>query len=656
MDNQVINNIKSLGIDMIQTAGSGHPGIVLGAAPIIYTLFKNHININTSDSKWVNRDRFILSSGHGSALLYATLYMAGYNITIDDLKQFRQINSVTPGHPEYQKTVGVDISTGPLGEGIAMAVGMAIAEKKLKQETIIENSNRWKGSTSLIDHNIYVLCGDGDIMEGISYEAMSLAGTMGLDNLIILYDSNSVSLDSNTEHTFKTDISSLVRSMGWDYIYVKNGENIKDIDHSIEKAKRNNKPTLIEIKTIIGRGTFFEGTSQAHGSLLKDDELAQLKRNLGCINPFYVDEQAKNYFSKSIATRCDNKYQTWAKNYQTWNNINHKNIGYFLKNETMINSNIFDLSFDSEKRLPMREWNHIILNKIALKIPNLIAGSADLASSTGCYLEEMDEIYKNHFDGRNIRFGVRENSMAAIMNGLATYGYLPICSTFLVFSDYLKPSLRLTALMNLPVIYLFTHDSINIGQDGPTHQPIEHLSSLRSTPNMAVFRPCDPNEILGCYEYIFKNKIPATIIISKMEIPLLNNSSKNISNGGYVIRKEKNKLDGIIIATGTEVHTAIHIAEDLIREQNLDIRVVSMPNRELFLKQNNEYQEEILPKGYKKIVIEAGAQSGWEGFVYRNDYLCTLNKFGTSAKKEAVLKYMNFDYDTIKSKILKLLK
>lgn len=656
MDNQVINNIKSLGIDMIQTSGSGHPGIVLGAAPIMYVLFKNHLNINTSDSKWVNRDRFILSAGHGSALLYATLYISGYNITMDDLKQFRQVESVTPGHPEYQKTVGVDISTGPLGEGIATAVGMAIAEKKLSSETKLENSSKWKNNDSLIDHNIYVLCSDGDLMEGISYEAMSLAGTLGLDNLIVLYDSNSVSLDESTQYTFQTNVGNLVKAMGWDYIYVKNGENIKDIDRSIAKAKKNNKPTLIEIKTIIGKGTFMEGNHLAHGTLLKNDELVQLKSNLGCVNSFFVDEAAKNYFSRYISTRCNNQYQKWSNNYQIWKKTNHKNIDYLLKNEIVIDSHLFDLSFDKTKRFSMRLWNKMILNQIGKNIPNLIVGSADLATSTGCYLEEQEYISKQNFSGQNIRFGVRENSMAAIMNGLSTYGYLPICSTFLAFSDYLKPSLRLTALMNLPVIYLFTHDSINIGQDGPTHQPIEQLASLRAIPNMSVFRPCDPNEIVGCYEYILKSKKPSSLIISKMEVPILDGSSRNISVGGYVIKKETNKIDGIIIATGTEVHTAIHLAEDLFREQNLDIRVVSMPNRELFLKQNNIYQEEILPKGYRKIVIEAGTSLGWEGFVYRNDYLITLNKFGVSGKKDDVLKYMNFDYNNIKTKILRLLK
>lgn len=660
MDNQVINNIKALGIDMIQNAKSGHPGIVLDAAPIIYTLFANHLNINTSDSKWINRDRFVMSAGHGSALLYATLYMAGYNISIDDLKNFRRISSITPGHPELGITPGVDMTTGPLGQGLATAVGMALAEAKLESETKFPKKSNFSPSNSLINHKIYVLCSDGDLMEGISYEAASLAGNLNLNNLIVLYDSNNVCLDGSTTNTFTENVCARFESMGWNSIYVKNGDDIKAIDKAITKAKSSNKPTLIEIKTTIGKGSFLEGTNKIHGGVLKQEDYEQIKYNLGFPkNQFYVDDRAKEYFSKQVSTRSAKKYNEWANNYQEFNNGiigDTEKFKYIFNKENNIDLLSIDFNFDEDFKESLRVTNKRVLFEISKRLPNFIGGSADLAGPTGCYLDGYEDISSSNYKGRNIHFGVRENAMGAILNGLSLYNYIPFGSTFLSFFDYLKPSLRMSCLMKLPVTYIFSHDSINIGQDGPTHQPIEQLASLRSIPNMYVYRPCDANELIGSYNSVLNNKKTSSIILSRIDVPILKYSSKDIDKGAYIIRQEEGILNGIIISTGTDVHTAIHIADDLYREYKLNVRVVSMPCKELYLNQNDEYKELVLPKGYKKFVIEAGSSLGWEGFVYNEKYLITLDKFGASGTKDEVLEYMEFDYETIKNRIIELLK
>jgi len=644
--NRVINNIKTLGIDMINEANSGHPGIVLGAAPIMYTLYKNHLNINVNDPKWLNRDRFVMSAGHGSALLYATLYMTGY-LTIDDLKDFRKINSRTPGHPEVNITPGVDMSTGPLGQGISSAVGMAIAERKLNALTKLPNGE------SLIDHKIYVLCGDGDLMEGVSNEAASLAGSLKLSNLIVLYDSNDVCLDGYTNMTFNENICSKFEAMGWNSIFVKNGEDIRAIDKAITKAKKSNKPTIIEIKTTIGKGSLIEGTNTVHGKVLEEDDIKQLKDKLNIINnPFYVDIQEKEKFQKEIFERSSHKYEKWVEHYKEY------------KEGKLKDSELFDFIFDDEKEYSInleinddlkeatRITNKKVINEIAKIVHSFIGGSADLSSSTGCFLEDKKVIESNDFTGSNILFGVREHAMGSILNGLALYGFKPFGSTFLSFSDYLKPAIRMSSFMNLPVTYVFSHDSINIGEDGPTHQPIEQLVSLRAIPNMDVYRPCDAKELIGCWNEIIKRNKPASLILSRIESPVI--GSTDVSRGGYILEDSEN-FKAIVIATGTDVVTAYNLKQDLKLNHNIDIRVVSMPNRELFLKQDNLYKEQVLPKGYKKFVIEAGSKFGWEGFVYSDKYLITLDKFGASGKKDDVLKHMNFDYDTIKQKILEML-
>lgn len=660
MEREIINTIKSLGIDMIAKAGSGHSGIVLGAAPILYTLYAEHMNISTSDPNWVNRDRFVMSAGHGSALLYATLFMAGYNLTIDDLKNFRKLGSKTPGHPEVRVTPGVDMSTGPLGQGVASAVGMAIAEKMLESKYKFPKKNRFEKERSLIQYRVYALCGDGDLMEGISYEAASLAGTLNLDNLIILYDSNDITLDGKTEVTFKENVLDRFKAMGWHTDLVKNGLVVADIDKAIRRAKASGKPAIIEIKTIIGVGSALAGTNAVHGKPLEKEDIEQLKIGFGLSNiPFAVEEQVALPFRKKITDRSSKKYEEWTSNYREYVETVLEGDSSYLRDLLSHKDpiDLSDLEFEFKEKEATRVTNGKVMNLIAGKVPTLIGGSADLSSSTMTYLKEEGEFSVQNRSGKNIMFGVREHAMGAILNGLALSGFRPFGSTFLVFSDYVKPAIRLSALMNLNVTYIFTHDSINVGQDGPTHEPIEQLAMLRSIPNHLVFRPADGREIVGSWNYILNSNHPNSLVLSRVETDQVKgSSSESVLKGGYVVSPEAKDLHGILIATGSEVPLAIQIKEELYRTCKLDLRVVSMPSRELFLKQDASYQKEILPACVRTIVIEALSSMGWESFVYDPKYLITVNQFGASGTKDEVLSFCKFDYQTIRNRVLELLK
>ena len=661
MDKDIISNIKSLGIDMIHRAGSGHPGIVLGAAPIIYTLFAYHLNINVNDPQWINRDRFVMSAGHGSALLYATMFMAGYPLTIDDLKSFRKIHSKTPGHPEYGLTSGVEMSTGPLGQGIASAVGMALGGKILETRYQLHPLAKKKQTRKMLDHRVYVLCGDGDLMEGVSYEACSFAGSHNLDNLIVLYDSNQVSLDGGTEHTFTENTRERFHAMGWHTEFVKDGEDVHEISRAIEKAKESGKPSFIEIRTVIGRGSLDEGTNKVHGKPLSNEDIAQWKASLNLTNEeFSYSSALQTEFQRLIVAHSRAKYDGWASEYRefTADKAIEKDdeFNFIFGKPISVDLLKYEWDFRSIEAEPLRNTNQTIMTDIAKLVPNFIGGSADLASSTNAYLLGQKDISKKDYNGRNIWFGVREHGMAAILNGLALSNFRPFGSTFLTFADYLKPAMRMSALMKLPVTYIFTHDSIEIGSDGPTHQPVEQLAMLRSIPNMTVFRPADAREIVGAWNYILNQNMPVSLVISKTSVPVLSTTNaSNVARGAYVIRKETDKLNGIIIATGTEVHTAMKIAERLAQEK-IDCRVVSMPSRELFLRQDKEYQEEVLPIGYKKVVIEAGSSFGWHQFVYNEKYLITVNEFGASGSPQDVLKEKGFDEETIYGRVRKLLR
>jgi len=654
IDKKIIDNIKMLGINMIDSAQSGHPGIVLSSAPIIYALYSRHLNINPNDPTWLNRDRFVLSAGHGSALLYACLYMAGYNITLDDLKGFRQLESITPGHPELNVTPGVDLSTGPLGQGFASAVGMAIAEKYLKSNYNVDKKYE------IFNHNIYVLCGDGDLMEGISYEASSLAGNLKLDNLIVLYDSNNTSLDGKTNMTFSEDICKRFESQNWNYILVKNGEDVDAIDKAIIHAKKSDKPTIIEIKTTIGNGSLLEDSNKVHGIPLSSEDIEQLSKKLDIRNiPFSPSSDAVESFRNMIKSRVGLEYDRWNDMYNEFIDNSDNDIKRdfnILKGDTNIDFNILQKHVSEDLDEALRISNGSILNLLCSNTKLFIGGSADVSSSTKTYLNDQGDFTKDNYKGKNIWFGVREHAMGAILNGISTYNIRTFGSTFLSFSDYLKPAIRMSAIMNLPVTYIFTHDSINIGEDGPTHQPIEQLSMLRNIPNLTVYRPCDAKEIIGCYNVISKSKNPSCIILSRNKVKLQKNSNyKKVECGAYIIKKEKNKLDCVLISSGSDIDNVINIANEL-ESDGYGIRVVSMPSKELLLKQSDEYVNEIFDKGIIKILIESSSDRNIDNRINGDIKFITLNKFGVSGKMNDVLKYMEFDFDSVKRKIEYLIK
>ena len=662
MNKEIINNIKSLGIDMIKEAGSGHPGIVLGAAPIMYTLFAKHLNISNRDMNWANRDRFVLSAGHGSALLYATLFMGGF-LTLEDIKNFRKLNSKTPGHPEKDVTPYVEVSTGPLGQGFSTAVGMALAEKILEEQTILPKKSKLEAKRCLIDHYIYVLCSDGDIMEGITSEAAAIAGNLELNHLIVLYDSNNITLDSDTNYTLRENVLEKFKAMGWHTDLVKNGENVSDISKAIEEAKRERKPSIIQIKTIIGNGSLNAGSNRVHGGCLDSEDINQLKLKLNIPSePFYVNEQAKQSFIAEITNHSSLKYSKWANDYRAFfdENVtgNADNIKFIFNKEQMFDITKFRYDINTEKRKATRVLNGEVMNVIANNINNFIGGSADLASTTKTYLRQMGNVTLDNHQGQNILFGVREHAMGAILNGLALYNFKVFGSTFLAFSDYMKPSIRMSALMKLPVNYVFTHDAVNIGEDGPTHQPVEQLVCLRATPNLNVFRPCDLNEIIGSWNIMLNSiETPNAIILSRLETEaVLGSSIQDVKRGAYIVKVEPEKVEGVIIATGSEVSLAIHIAENLYQKSKISLRVVSMPCQELFMKQTKEYKESILPVGIKRVVIEASSSYSWYQFVYNDNYLFNINDYGVSASSNDVLSYMHYDYNTIENKIYKLFR
>lgn len=635
-DIKIVNSLKGLSIDMINNAKSGHPGVSLGATNIIYTLYSRHMNVNVNDDKWINRDRFVLSGGHASALLYSMLYFMGF-LTLDDLKGFRCINSKTPGHPEIT-TPGVDMSTGLLGEGISNAVGFAIAERYY---------NNTITNKDMINYYTYVMCGDGDLMEGVSYEALSLAGTLNLNKLIILYDSNSVTLDGSTDITFNEDIHLRFKSIGFNYI--KTSNNIDDIDNAIKEAKNSNKPTLIEVKTIIGEGSLLEGTNKIHGGILTEEDTYQLKEKLNLSTiPFDIDINLVSEFRDKIKERMYSKYENW------------KSI-FYTSSDLVKFSNSIDLlslvnPFYEKMDESMRDTNGKIMNVIGSNLYTFIGGAADTSLSTKTKILSSKMFSRNDYSGKNIYYGVREHAMAGISNGLASAGLLPFASTFLVFSDHMKPSIRMSALMDLPVTYVFTHDSITIGSDGATHEPVEQLDSLRSIPNFRVFRPADAREILGSWNEILNNPKPSAIVLSRNNTPLLKNSdAKSVSKGAYIVKKENGRLSAIIIASGEEVNTVVKIAEELEKDK-IYLRVVSMVSESLYEQTCNEYKASILPNGYKCIVVEYSNSNLWYKYIQNKNHLINLNSFGKSGTKEEVLKSFDLDYETLKERIKGLVK
>lgn len=647
LEEKIIGEIKSLGLDMIEEAGSGHPGIVLGAAPILYTLFLEHLRFAPEVPDFYNRDRFIMSAGHGSSLLYSVLYFAGYDISLDDLKSFRRLNSKTPGHPEYMKTPGVEMTTGPLGQGFATAVGCAIAEKHTA--SLINNKEK------VIDYNIYCLCGDGDLMEGVSYEAASLAGSLKLNNLIVLYDSNKVTLDGKTENVFDEDIAARFESMNWNVLFTS--DSVEDINNALIKAKSADKPTLIEVITTIGKGSLLAGSNKVHSGPLGEEEVSKIKTSLGVRDiPFTISNEAVEEFRNYIKERNKDLTVDFDTKLETLESDEVNLLNKLMDKDKSIKLTSLDYNKPDDNEELLRISAKKVLNSYATISPLIIGGNADVSSSTKMYLNELSPFSKDNYKGRNINFGVREHAMAAIANGLALAGYRPFVSTFLSFSDYLKPALRLSALMNLPVTYIFTHDSISIGQDGPTHQPVEQLVSLRATPNLEVFRPADSNEVIGSFKTIFENNKPSCLILGRDKIKILETTSISAtSKGAYIVHNEERKLDGIIIATGEEVTLALSVMK-LLKEKGYDLRVISMPSIERYNLLTAEEKEELFPVGAKKFVIEKGSSYSWYSFVYKDSYLFTLDKFGTSGTKEEVDSFYGFTKEEISLKIEALLK
>lgn len=656
LDDKAINSIKVLALDMIDKAKSGHPGIVLGAAPILYALYKENLNVIPSNSTWINRDRFVMSAGHGSALLYSTLYHMGYDIDIEELKHFRELNSLAPGHPEYKITPGVDVSTGPLGQGVANAVGMALAERYLRNIVKCE-----KEDSDLIDYYTYCLCGDGDLMEGVSYEALSFASTQNLNKLILLYDKNDISLDSETNITFKENIYTRFEALDFNIIDVKNGSDYKEISKAIKSAKKSKRPSIIVCHTIIGEDSKLEGTNKVHGKPLDKEDLMYVKKELEyTLEPFHIDNEILNYLKNEINKRVSTKYLEWQEEYANIKKEDnfglHSLINLLERNAFIIDFDDTKFKISDEYKEALRDSNHKIMNFIAPKNPFFLGGSADLSSSCKTNLDKSTIQSEKNPLGKNIYFGVREHAMGAILNGMALSNLKVFGSTFLAFSDYLKPAIRMSALMNLPVTYIFTHDSVYVGEDGPTHEPVEQLTMLRTIPNFITFRPADINEILGSWEYILKNNCATSLVVSKeIRNKQKNTNAKFVKYGAYMVRKEKFHLDGIIIATGQELEMAMDISKELFT-MGIDTRVVSMPSMELFLKQNPKYEEQLLPKDVKTFVIEAGSSLIWNRFATKPEYIFGVNKFGMSGKSEEIVKYLKIDKNTILEKIATYLK
>lgn len=644
IENKAVNTLRMLSVDQIENANSGHPGLPLGAAPMAYALFKNHLVRDSKDLNWKNRDRFVLSAGHGSALLYSLFYLFDYGLTLDDLKNFRQLDSKTPGHPEYGHTRGVEATTGPLGQGIAMAVGMAIAEEKL---AALYN----KDDLKLVDHYTYALVGDGCLMEGISNEASSLAGTLKLDKLIVLYDSNKISIEGSTDLAFSENVCDRYKALGWDTFVVHDGNDLDEINAKIEEAKKSDKPALIEVKTKIGYGSPREDSAKAHGEPLGKEDRKSTREFFGLPDEdFYVDEDVKAHFQKIVeenTARVNEKKkieEEYAKKYPK--EYEDYLAAFNLEKKELLEDSYYD-SFD--KDMATRAISGEVLNKIAKDNIHIFGGSADLGPSNKTMLKGEEYFSADNRLGRNITFGVRENAMGAITNGILLHGGLrTYASTFLVFSDYLKPTIRLAALMNIPNVYIFTHDSIGVGEDGPTHEPIEHLAMLRSIPGIVVIRPADGRETAASLNLAFNSKnTPFVLALSRQNLPQLENSSRDIYRGAYIIKKEEGELEKIVIATGSEVSLALEAAEGL-----KGVRVVSMPSMEMFDAQSSDYKEEILPSNItKRISLEALSSFGWHKYIGMKGMAISIDTFGASGKGSEVFERFGFTKENIRRKI-----
>ena len=659
-DLKAINAIRTLSIDAIEKANSGHPGLPMGAAPMAYTLWTKHLRHNPNNPNWYNRDRFVLSAGHGSMLLYSLLHLGGYDLSMEDIKNFRQWGSKTPGHPEYGHTVGVEATTGPLGQGIAMSVGMAMAERHL---SAVYN----KPGHEIVDHYTYALCGDGDLMEGVAAEAISLAGHLKLNKLIVLYDSNDISLDGDLNKAFSENIQKRFESYGWNYIRVEDGTEIDDISKAIEQAKQSeDKPTLIEIKTVIGYGSPNKsGKSDIHGAPLGADELKLTKEFYGWDHePFQIPDEVYETFKAAAEVQGVQAEAEWNVKFESY----QKEYPELAKQFVRAMNNELPEDFDAEipvyeagKSVATRSSSGDVINALAKKVPSFFGGSADLAGSNKTTIKGGGDFSAETPEGRNIWFGVREFAMGAALNGMALHGGLNVFGgTFFVFSDYVRAAVRLSALMGLPVTYVFTHDSIAVGEDGPTHEPIEHLASFRAMPNVNVLRPADANESAEAWKLAIQSKnTPTLLVLSRQNLPVLENSAslakEGVAKGAYVVSPAtKETPDAILIATGSEVSLAVN-AQAKLKEEGIDVSVVSMPSFELFEQQSAEYKESVLPKAVtKRLAIEMASSLGWHKYVGFEGDVLAIDQFGASAPGEIVMEKYGFTVENVVEKVKSL--
>ncbi|NLW14810.1 MAG: transketolase [Erysipelothrix sp.] len=651
INQKAINTIRALSVDMVQKANSGHPGKPLGSAPMAQTLWENHLRIDSKNPNWINRDRFILSAGHASALLYSLLHLYGYEVSIDDLKQFRQFGSNTPGHPELGDTDGVDTTTGPLGAGLATAVGMAMAQAHLA-------SKYNKEGYEVFDNFTYVLAGDGDMMEGITSEASSLAGTLELGRLIVLYDSNSITIEGSTDLAFKENVRQRYEAYGFETFLVEDGNDTEAINAAIEKAKSNlDKPSFIEVITKIGAGSPMEGSASTHGAPLGEENILKLKENMNypSTEPFFVEEAVYDHF-ESVQKEKHDSYKEWEAMFAEYAKAHPESYAQYLEDTRELTLEDFtndkDLWEFEDKAVATRSLSGIVINRLNNKVNNMFGGSADLAGSTMTMMTNETSFSADNYAGKNLHFGVRELSMAAMGNGMVLYGGLkPYVATFFVFADFLKPMARLSSVMKAPLTYVLTHDSIGVGEDGPTHEPIEQLTMLRAQPNFIDFRPADATETMAGWTVAMTSKdAPVGLILSRQNLPQLKGSSQEALKGAYIL-EESDKVDVVLLASGSEVSLAVN-AKAKLEEEGIGVRIVSMPSQELFERQSQEYKDSVLPKELRKrVAIEAGASLSWGKYVGLDGDYVTLDRFGASAPGDVLFKEFGFTVENVVNKV-----
>ncbi|MCP2033026.1 transketolase [Planomicrobium sp. HSC-17F08] len=659
-DQLAVTTIRTLSIDAIEKANSGHPGLPMGAAPMAYTLWTKHMHHNPSNPDWFNRDRFVLSAGHGSMLLYSLLHLSGYGLSLDEIKNFRQWDSKTPGHPEYHHTKGVEATTGPLGQGIGMAVGMAMAERHLAATYNKENLD-------IVDHHTFALCGDGDLMEGVAGEAISLAGHLKLNKLVVLYDSNDISLDGDLSMSFSEDIQKRFESYGWNYLRVNDGNELDDLSEKIAQAKQSSdKPTIIEVKTVIGYGAPNKsGKADAHGAPLGEDEMKLAKEYYKWTfdQDFHVPEEVYETFKQATDELGGKAEAAWNELYKQYESEHPElaaQLQKAIKGELPENFDAEFPTYEVGKKQATRASSGDMVNAIAKAVPSFFGGSADLAGSNKTNIKGGGDFDAENPAGRNIWFGVREFAMGTALNGMALHGGLHVFGgTFFVFSDYVRPAIRLAALMGLPVTFVFTHDSVAVGEDGPTHEPVEHLASLRAMPNLSVVRPADANETKAAWKLALTAKTtPTLLVLSRQDLPVLEHSGElseiGVEKGAYVVSPAENP-QALLLATGSEVSLAV-AAQKQLAEEGISVSVVSMPSWDRFEKQDKEYKQSVIPKTVKKrLAIEMGSSFGWERYTGDEGDILSIDRFGASAPGERIMKEFGFTPENVVNKVKNLI-